>query len=640
MPKKRALWSEAALQQALEAISNGMAVLTASRVYNIPRRTLRNHVATGSKKKKLGRGSILSVTQERELCQRIFRLAEVGMPLTSKVLRRSVFTFVEQNGLKHPFSPETRLAGRKWMNLFYIRNPVVVQRKAQPLNPARAQKLNKVIVGDYFGKLKKILVDLNLSNQPQRIYNMDEKGCRLTLHHQQQVLAKKGAKRVHLIGQEHAENVTVAACGNALGQSIPPMVLFKGKRQKPEWIDSMPPGTSIEMTAKGSMTTATFIKWLDHFSAYKPPGRCLLIFDGAASHLDANIVDAAESHDVVLLCLPSNTTHELQPLDKSVFRSFEHFWDEEVLRYWVHAPERKITKGRFGHILSAIWPKAMSPENLMAGFRATGIYPFNPSAIPEVAFAPSILTEKKQTNDQRIEDLANSSDESNYEMKMASDDSDSEWSDSDLVPLSVYRSVLKVSSSRFSSPPKVDSKESSSCSSPPRVVSKGSSSCSSPSRVVSRESSSFSSPPRVVSKKLSEPSCSFWPQNNNVASSSTAADTLNSSFTELLPTPEWKTNTANKPRRKAINSSAQIVTKDLFKTELSKNVLPQNPKNNKKPTSKRRKNSTESWYCFLCDKDEMLDMRKCVVCFAYVHEACIGLTKEDKIQFICPRCSD
>ncbi|KAI4456846.1 mediator of rna polymerase ii transcription subunit 1 [Holotrichia oblita] len=151
------------------------------------------------------------------------------------------------------------------MALFYRRHPEVARRKSQMLNPARAQKLNRPIVTEYFGKLRQILMDLNIMNQPQRIYNIDEKGCRLTLHHQQQVLSRKGAKRVHLIAPEHSESATVvisnlpiSTCGNALGQCIPDMVLFKGKRQKPEWIDSMPPGTSIAMTARGSMTAVTY----------------------------------------------------------------------------------------------------------------------------------------------------------------------------------------------------------------------------------------------------------------------------------------------------------------------------------------------------------------------------------------------
>lgn len=35
----------------------------------------------------------------------------------------------------------------------------------------------------------------------------------------------------------------------------------------------------------------------------------------------------------------------------------------------------------------------MTRSNITSGFKATGLYPFNPQAIPETAFAPSILTE-------------------------------------------------------------------------------------------------------------------------------------------------------------------------------------------------------------------------------------------------------
>ncbi|KAI4455536.1 transposase is4 [Holotrichia oblita] len=109
---KRAKWTEDIMQIALEELHNGQPVLAVAKQYGIPRRTLRNHIRTGRIHRQLGRHSLLNVAQQNELCRRIFRLAEVGMPLTPKVLRR-VFTFVEENGLKHPFSIQNRLAGRK-----------------------------------------------------------------------------------------------------------------------------------------------------------------------------------------------------------------------------------------------------------------------------------------------------------------------------------------------------------------------------------------------------------------------------------------------------------------------------------------------------------------------------------------------
>lgn len=100
------------------------------------------------------------------------------------------------------------------------------------MNVAKTQKLNKFIVDDHFQRLNEVYDKLDIKTRPQKIYNMDEKGCRLTIHHQQTVLAQKGAKRVHLQASEHAESVTIAGCVNALSTSIPPMIIFKGKRLK------------------------------------------------------------------------------------------------------------------------------------------------------------------------------------------------------------------------------------------------------------------------------------------------------------------------------------------------------------------------------------------------------------------------
>ncbi|KAJ4439773.1 hypothetical protein ANN_07901 [Periplaneta americana] len=281
----------------LKAISvkNGMPLNTAATRYGIARNTLRYHVNARAEMKNIGRPALLSFAQEREFCSRLFRLADVGMPLISKLVKRTVFTFY------------------------------VSKRKVQTLNQGRAMKLNRVIVKDYFDKLEAIMVEHGFMGKPENIYKIDEKECRLTLHHTQEVFATKETKRLHLIAPEHGENVTIVTCCNVVGQAIPPMIVFKGKRRRPEWGDDMLPGTAVKMTEKGSMTCQVFIKWLAHFAKFKTVGKSLFIFDGAKSHLDANIVDIADEHDIILFCLPSNCTHELQPLDKTVFGPFEKY---------------------------------------------------------------------------------------------------------------------------------------------------------------------------------------------------------------------------------------------------------------------------------------------------------------------------
>lgn len=67
---------------------------------------------------------------------------------------------------------------------------------------------------------------------------------------------------------EHRENISVASCAIALGQCIPPPIIFKGVRNEPLCYITLPDEFKILMARRGSITTDTFIKWFDHFSKF------------------------------------------------------------------------------------------------------------------------------------------------------------------------------------------------------------------------------------------------------------------------------------------------------------------------------------------------------------------------------------
>jgi hypothetical protein len=83
-------------------------------------------------------------------------------------------------------------------------------------------KLVRFVVSDHFTKLKYFFNNTEVMNKPDYIYNMHQKGCRLTIHHHQKILALEDTKRVNLITAEHAENVTVLSCANALRKPFHP----------------------------------------------------------------------------------------------------------------------------------------------------------------------------------------------------------------------------------------------------------------------------------------------------------------------------------------------------------------------------------------------------------------------------------
>ncbi|CAH1978593.1 unnamed protein product [Acanthoscelides obtectus] len=56
-------------------------------------------------------------------------------------------------------------------------------------------------------------------------------------------------------------------------------------------------------------------------------------------------------------------------------------------------PVKRITKTSFNAIFTRVWSQCLTHENIVNGFRATGLYPFNPDILPDEAYIPSILTE-------------------------------------------------------------------------------------------------------------------------------------------------------------------------------------------------------------------------------------------------------
>ena len=146
------------------------------------------------------------------------------------------------------------MAGSAWVEGVLCCNPITASCKVQNLNSGRAQKLNCLIVNDYFEKLTITREELGIMNKPECIYNVDEKGYRLCLQKQPLVLRYKGGKRINLVAVEHGENITIMSSEYANGSALLPMLLFKGQRMKGEWPDALPPG-SIQMTSCGSMTT-------------------------------------------------------------------------------------------------------------------------------------------------------------------------------------------------------------------------------------------------------------------------------------------------------------------------------------------------------------------------------------------------
>lgn len=226
-------------------------------------------------------------------------------------------------------------------------------------------------------------------NKPGHIYKMDETGLQLN-NRPGHVIVKKGSKNIASISSgEKGETITVIACCNAEGIFLPPTCVMKGKNKKQEFEDGMPPGSLVYMSERSAYVNSDiFLQWLkEQFVPRKPTGVVLLLLDGHASHCsNVQMLEYCVEHNIILLCLPSHTTQFLQPLDRCFFRSLKLNYYAACNLYIKNNPGRKLTRLQFGKLLAEGWNKSATVNNGTSAFKATGIVPFNPSAIPDDAY--------------------------------------------------------------------------------------------------------------------------------------------------------------------------------------------------------------------------------------------------------------
>jgi len=102
----------------------------------------------------------------------------------------------------------------------------------------------------YFILLKDLLENNSLMDKPGQIFNMNESGIPLD-HRSLYVLTRRGPKKVRYCSSGNKGQVTVVGCINAMGQALPPFVVFDAKNLHIKWTDNEVPGTTCRLSDNG-----------------------------------------------------------------------------------------------------------------------------------------------------------------------------------------------------------------------------------------------------------------------------------------------------------------------------------------------------------------------------------------------------
>ena len=134
-------------------------------------------------------------------------------------------------------------------------------------------------------------------------------------------------------------------------------------------VDGEVAGTMYGLNDRGWMDYEVFDNWFTHhFLRHAPPTRpLLLLLDGHSTHYHPGFITKAACEQVIVFCIPPNTTH---PLDQGVFGPLKTYWHAKNMR---KNPGQVVSEYAFNKIFSKAWGQAMTIPNAMAAFRTTGV---------------------------------------------------------------------------------------------------------------------------------------------------------------------------------------------------------------------------------------------------------------------------
>ena len=368
-------WNEDSMKKAIEAVGKDESIRATAIMYNVPRSTLSNYTA-GNLKIGSGRsgGAYLTVEEEHELVAFILKCASLGFPKTRKDVLAIVQNILDSKG-------STIIVSNGWMDRFQKRYPQLTLRNAVQLSRTRAMASDPDIIRRYFTMLETCLKENGIEG-PDQFYNCDETGLPLNPPIQKVIMGKGTKHASHITGGDKSQ-ISVLACTCATGIALPPFVLMDRKSLNPACTQGEVPGTLYGLSANGWMNQELFQSWFsNHFLQYIPPKRpIILLLDGHASHYCPETIRLAAKNKVILFALPPNTTHLTQPLDRACFAPLKTAWKEECHHFLTRNPGKVVNRLEFSSVFSQAWYKAMKMENIIAGFKVTGIYPLDPSIL-------------------------------------------------------------------------------------------------------------------------------------------------------------------------------------------------------------------------------------------------------------------
>ena len=241
------------------------------------------------------------------------------------------------------------------------------------------------IIPDHFNKIR--VLREKYSILPVNTYNVDEKGFRQGISDRAKVIVRwrERGMTAKVATDGKRELITVIECISGDGQVLPPMIIYKGAGHYMGWYQHLDPEVvgdyKFVYTSSGWTNQVLGLEWIKHFDVHTVKqakgGYRLLIVDDHNSHINIEFIEFCLASNIIAYCLPSHSTHLLQPLDVGLFSPLQKYYGKQVDQI-TRFGNISVTKGNFLPMLVEARRQTYTLSNISGAWRGAGLIPLNP----------------------------------------------------------------------------------------------------------------------------------------------------------------------------------------------------------------------------------------------------------------------
>lgn len=348
-----------------------------------------------------GRRTVLTSAEQKLVVDKALEAAQQGFAVDCSLMKSIQGKIAA--GRENSFT--NRVPSSDAIRSFRARHRELAYRASQNVSMARIAAENLT----HMGSLKEVILKLRnefpeVLRDPRKIWNWDETAVCGEYGRKVKCFtsssSKQGGTRLSIRdpGKHLTAGLAVAACGNV----APLFLIASGKKVMKSWLKPLdsedftnangivhwlcnknwfPGDAELVVTPHGSIDKAIIVKVIHHINRHArktvPPNEHILLFlDGHSSRQGDVWLEECHKLRILVIKLPANTTHLLQPCDQSVNRIFQkavRSTRDELLMI----SHMTWANSAFKIKLAVAGYRALTPEIARKAFYESGLWPMD-----------------------------------------------------------------------------------------------------------------------------------------------------------------------------------------------------------------------------------------------------------------------